>query len=242
MNADKFFERELEIFRTDSEAASQYFHAFLSVHDAAREYTKVYELLSGATLFWNTLLSGLQTSSFVALGRVFDQDSVHNLDALIRMAQQNSDCLFSKEALGRRKQAASVEAPDWLENCIRDCYTPTPEDFRQIRKLVDKQRKIYQLRYKALRDKVYAHNAMMNRAETDLLFANTDIREIQSTLEFFSWLYDSLWQLFFNGKRPTFADSYVEPQDGIRIKITDEARRFLAAAAGIPREPEEIVK
>ena len=43
-----------------------------------------------APLFWNTVLGGLQAAAFVAMGRVFDQKSTHNVDRLLKLAQDTT--------------------------------------------------------------------------------------------------------------------------------------------------------
>src|SRR5450755_832398 len=99
------FERELEIFRTEAEAATQFLYAYLAIHQVAGRHRQVRDALNSAALFWNTNLGALQTSTFIALGRVFDQQakSKHNIDRLLRIAQDNLD-IFTKAALGIRKQ------------------------------------------------------------------------------------------------------------------------------------------
>ena len=86
---DAQFERELEVFRTEAETGIQFFYAYLTVHAVAAKNEAVYRLLNKAPLFWNTSLGALQTAAFIALGRVFDQNSTHNLDRLLRVAQDN---------------------------------------------------------------------------------------------------------------------------------------------------------
>ncbi len=45
------FERELEVFRTEAEAAMQFFYAYLTVHAVAADHKPVYRLLNTAPLF-----------------------------------------------------------------------------------------------------------------------------------------------------------------------------------------------
>jgi hypothetical protein len=195
------FERELEVFRTEAEAGTQFFYAYLAVHSVAADHEPVSKLLNRTPLFWNTCLGALQTASFVALGRVFDQDSAHNVNKLLRVAQDNPQ-IFSKVALGRRKQGNDPEPPLWLDENLRDAYEPTPRDFRRIRGHVRKRRKTYESKYKELRDKVFAHRAVSNDAESAELFGKTNIRELQRMFAFLGSLYEALWQLFFNGRKP----------------------------------------
>lgn len=54
------FEQELEVLRTEAEAAAQYFYSYLTIHAVAGERKPVDRLLNSSALFWNTTLSALQ--------------------------------------------------------------------------------------------------------------------------------------------------------------------------------------
>src|SRR5438552_14088519 len=77
-DASAEFEQELEVLRTEAEAAAQFFYSYLTIHAVAGDHRSVYRLLNGSALFWNTILAGLQTSTFIVLGRILDQSSAHN--------------------------------------------------------------------------------------------------------------------------------------------------------------------
>jgi hypothetical protein len=115
---DARFESEFEIFRTEAEAATQFFFGYLALHAVAYQHRSVHALLNRAPLFWNTCLGALQTSAFIALGRVFDQQSTHNLDKVLRIGQDHPQ-IFSKAALARRKQGTNSERPGWLDDFMR---------------------------------------------------------------------------------------------------------------------------
>src|SRR5208282_2601524 len=134
---DLMFVHELEVFRKEAEASIQFLYAFFAVHAVAADHESVHKLLNQAPLFWNTSLGALQTAAFVALGRVFDQTSRHNVDVLIRKAQQHPE-IFSKTALARRKQGTNPTPPEWLDNFLSNVYEPTPQDFRRLRAHVDR--------------------------------------------------------------------------------------------------------
>jgi hypothetical protein len=240
---DTQFEHELEVFRTEAESGIQFFYAYLAVHAVAEHHQSVYQLLNKAPLFWNTSLGALQTAAFIALGRVFDQNSTHNLDRLLRAAQSNLQ-LFSKAALGRRKQGANVEPPEWLEDYLSDVYEPTPQDFRRLRSYVRKWRKIYESNYRDLRHKLFAHKEVADRADIDALFAKTNINELQRMFTFLSSLHGALWQLFFNGRKPVLRPqrysvkrmrdlpSPANRGKALQERILHEAEQFLTTLAG----------
>ena len=137
---------------------AQFLFAFLAVHDVAYRRTAVHELLNRAPLFWNTCLAALQTSDFIALGRVSDSDSLHNVNQLLRLAQDNRTQLFSKAALARRKQAASSNAHERLGEYLRYVAEPSAgDDFRRIRKLMARWRRTYEAHYRDVRHRLLAH-------------------------------------------------------------------------------------
>lgn len=200
-NAEAQFADELEVFRKDAEQAIQFFYANLAVNAAAARDKRILQLLNRAPLFWNTALGALQTSSFIALGRIFDQKSTHNIDRLLGIAQQNPG-IFSKAALAGRKRRDSENADEWLDEFLRDVYLPTPDDFRRLRKYVARRRKTYESNYRDLRHKVFAHNVCSDTKEVEALFAKTNVRELQQLLTFLSRLREALWHLFHNGSKP----------------------------------------
>lgn len=236
------FEQEMEIFRGEAEAAAQFFYAYLTVHAVAADHKSVYQLLNRSALFWNTALGALQTATFITLGRIFDQGSPHNIDRLLGLAQKNR-AIFSKAALGKRKQGSASIPPDWLPDYLRDAYEPKVADFRRLRAHVNKRRLMYQAKYKDLRHKVFAHKELADRTAVSALFAKTNIRELQRLLAFLGSLHEALWQLFFNGRRPALRPrryslkrmrdlpSPTERRQGVQERITHELERFLMAAA-----------
>lgn len=244
---DVHFERELEVFRTEAEAGTQFFYAFLAVHAVAADHKAVYKLLNDAPLFWNTTLGALQTAAFIALGRVFDQGSAHNIDKLLRIPRDNPQ-IFSKAALSRRKQGDNPIPQEWLGQYIEDAYEPTAVDFRRIRAHVRRRRKIYECNYRDLRHKVFAHKEVSDRAETAALFGRTNIRELQRMFTFLGSLHEALWQLFFNGRKPVLRPvrysvermrdlpSPAVRRSAVQERITHEAEQFLVCASSLVQE------
>lgn len=202
-NPERDFERELEVFRTECQGAIQFFYSWQTVHAVAGSDKAVQRALNDAPLFWNTSLSALQVATFIALGRVFDPDQKnHNVSRLLALGHKNLG-IFSKEALADRKRKLSANADEWLPEYLSSVYEPSSEDFRRLKQHVAVRRRIYEANYKALRHGVFAHRGPLERADVDALFAKTNIRELQQLLVFLNRLYEALWQLLFNGIKPT---------------------------------------
>lgn len=173
------FERELEIFRIETQGAIQFVYAWQAIHDVAAADDRVLKTINRSPLFWRTNLGGLQIAAMIALGRVFDPDQGnHNVSRLLSMAHGNLQ-LFSKTALAERKRSLDRNADTWLPEYLRSSYEPTSADFRRLKRYLSQRRKTYLENYRDLRHKVFAHRAPIDEAGLEALFARTNIRELQ---------------------------------------------------------------
>lgn len=231
------FESELEVFRREAESAVQFFYAWRTVNEVAAKNKAVFAALNKAPLFWKTTLGALQTSAFIALGRVFDQEQdTHNIDRVLRIAQRNLE-IFSLEALAERKRRLSPNSHEWLSEYLKTAYVPTEDDFRRLRKHVDARRKVYVASFRGLRHKVFAHKQLFKQDEAHALFANAKVKDLQQLLVFLRRLHDALWGLFFNGSKPVlrparYSVSQMRAQprrhgQSLQERLTHETEAFL---------------
>ena len=128
MSLEKAFLAELNIFERETRQAAQFLYSELAVHLTASKTSAVQDLLNKTPLFWTTVLAALQTSVFITLGRIFDQNSPHNIDRLLKAAQKghHEQQIFSRKALGIRKQDSQLDRPDWLSRCFMS-KPPVPD-------------------------------------------------------------------------------------------------------------------
>lgn len=235
------FEQELEVFRREAESAVQFFYAWLSVHQVASRNEEVKDLLNTAPLFWNTALGALQSSAFIALGRVFDKErDTHNIDRLIRLAQNNPN-IFSLDALAERKRRLAPTADEWLTDYLTSAHVPTHDDFRRLRKHVSARRKIYEANFRPVRHNVFAHKHLSHQVDQQALFAKVSVPEIQQVLVFLRRLHQALWDLLFNGKKPVLRPARYSVTQMLALpkangaslqeRLTREAERFLKSTA-----------
>lgn len=234
------FEQRLEVFRTEIESAIQYFYSYLAIHSALAN-ARVNGAINSATLFWATVLGGLQKSTFMALGRIFDNDSKFNISALIRHAQDNR-AVFSREELKKRRmQESPKSAIDWDEY-VQGKYEVKAADLRGIRKRIAEHRKIYEEKYRDIRNKHFGHKEVTG-AELNALFSRTNIRELQQTLAFLSSVHRALRDLYSNGIKPTLRRQRISVQQikkrklapyqtvYVQERVFSEAEEFLKRAS-----------
>jgi hypothetical protein len=195
------FEDELEVFRKEADEAVQHLYAYLTMHAVAADDRAVRQLYNAFPLFWLTTLRGLQTSLFMVLGRIFSQDSEHNIDGLLGIAEADQE-IFSRESLAKRK---SVIAGLNVEAYVSDAHVPPREDFRGFRREVKKWRKIYEANYREVRNQIFAHAEVSQPEEVGALFAKTNIQELELLVTDLVTLHRRLQGCLQNGTRPVEA-------------------------------------
>lgn len=195
------FADELENFRMEEEGAQQFFFGYLALQHIPGANSAVLKKLNDTPTFWITARYSLLLAAFVALGRIFDQDhkSVHNIDKLLR-AVSDEIALFNPASLEARRIAEGMD-PTFAREYASDKYTLTSADIRSMRKAVGQWRRIYEARYRDIRHLVMAHRGVP-RSQVDALFAETKIDEMKEMLGFLHALYEGLWGLHVNGRKP----------------------------------------
>src|SRR5262249_1575812 len=161
--------------------------------ELARRKRQVSRFLDRNAFFWNTVLSGLQTSALITLGRVFDTDSrSHRLDKLMSIASSNL-AIFSKTAL-------SVRLPLLDPLSLRQTASqPRPADFRRLKRQIGKPRKLSAKNAKEFRHKMLAHKEVVDKDEITALLSGTRVSEIQRIIVFLISLHKALSGLYQNG-------------------------------------------
>lgn len=197
----KEFEDELEIFRRETQSGTQFFYSYLAINAVIGDDKEALDAVNETPLFWATNIGALQTAFFIVLGRIFDQQSPHNLDKLLSKAQKHPE-IFTKASLGKRKRQGNPIEPEWLPEYLNRAHEPTFKDFRRLRKHVRNYRKIYKLNYRNIRHKIYAHKELSDRSDIKELYRRTRVGELQKIFVFLNKLYESLWELFHNGRKP----------------------------------------
>jgi len=238
MAASQAFEEELSHFRNQAEGTTQIFGAFIGINNSISLWPEIRDAIQPAALFWNTIIAALQTSVFIGLARMFDHGSEHNIYRLIALAQGNpvkgEACPLSVSALRLRKRGNSPSDPEWLDNFIAGISDPSADDFRSLRKSVDERRRVYERKYRPIRHRHYAHSETIDKAELSKLFAQTNIGEIESLLDFVCALHEALIESFNNGsplRLNVDDDGRNQRMRGLYARIQGDAQKTLDAIA-----------
>ena len=230
------FKEELQVFGNEVEEAMQCLYAEQTIHNVARENTKVYQALNRNAAFWKLAGRALQANAIIVLGRIFDRDSrTHGIKRLLNLATRHPD-IFSKAALEKRKLP---HAGKHTAEFMRTVYIPKKRDFERLQKYADKQRAIYNRYYLDLRNKFFAHR---ERVDTTVVFANASIPRLERLLAFLDQLQDALWHLFENGRKPVLRPVRYSGKRILESPLPKGLHRNQAAQEWITRETEKFLK
>jgi AbiU2 len=175
-NLHKHFHRELA-------TASHTFFLWKAINNIAAADRSIYRGLNDQALTWNTVTHSLQTTFFIALGRLFDTNGeAFSCHSYLRTCINNID-EFGKDALRARKVAESNgrEEP-WLARYMEEAYVPTALDFQKLRRELSYRHARYETVYRPIRHQIFAHANAATLDGMDTLFANTDLIPIPLTL------------------------------------------------------------
>lgn len=195
------FRQELEYFRCDVEGGLQSLYAYLAFHNIASQRQSLLRALRKAPLLWNTLLAALQNNQFILLGRLFDRTTAHNAYKLLEFARTHM-ALFSKEALALRKANGAKTTPPWVAEYVAQAYVPHPSDFARLASYLEKRSQLYLDKFRAIRSKVVAHKVIADPEEIKVLYSQSKYGEIIDIYIFLHRLYECLWELLENGRKP----------------------------------------
>jgi hypothetical protein len=195
---NKFLD-ELAIFHDEQSMAQRYFFGYLTIRSRAAKDSKLRGVIRSNPWFWITVDHSLLQATFIALGRIFDQDSrsPHKIDKLMSAVSSNRQ-EFSRDAYRGRLRAKGLSAEE-VATYAKQAHELTVTEVRELKKEIAKWRRIYQTDYEDIRHKVFAHRELSDYDQINALFAKTKVDEVKKLLHFLNSLYLALLAAYHNG-------------------------------------------
>jgi len=202
LSSEEKFLKELNIFRNEVMLASKFLYTELAIRNIASKNKKVLSALNYSPTFWNIILSALQNSTFVTLGRIFDNNGKNSINKLLKFVQDNRD-IFTKESFKNRwiENSDRSKIDQWLPEYLKKVYIPTPNDLLEFGKFIDKQKRIYKKFYRPIRDQ-FSHRVLNTNEDVKVLFNKIQVNELEKFCTRLDGIYEALWQLYHNGRGP----------------------------------------
>lgn len=202
MSHEEEFLKELNIFRNEIDSALKSLYTELAIHQIAVDDKKILNALNLTPTFWNTVLNGLQHSTFIIIGRILGI-SKHNIWSLYTITKNNKN-IFTKESFERRflKDNKDINKSEkWYSEYIKNIYVPSDSDFTKLKIFTEKQIKLYIKIYRPVRDH-FGHKTHIYNQDIKVLFDAINIKDIEKFCIQLKGLHEALWQLYHNGRGP----------------------------------------
>jgi hypothetical protein len=193
--------------RGDVEVAIKTNYAYLKIHNLAARDRAIFDRYQRDAHFWTLSTLSLQTTFFIAFGRIFDHRrdsfSIHKVvDATIA-----NPAFFSKDALLRRRRRLNNGGldPDWLD-FVNQAWEPTTADLEPLRTALIPHYERFKVIYQPIRHKYFAHRGTDNQQAISELFSQTRISDVSEILGFLHTLIWSIQELANSARVPDLND------------------------------------
>lgn len=192
------FESALSALARDARSANVFVYTELTLHHFFGGDFEVLDRVNPHAGFWNGVLASLQTSGFIALGRLYDHDnSDYTIHALLEFIKKHPG-LFKPAALEQRRIRAGMPA-EQAQTFVVGASSLTLEDITNLRTEFEHYRLLYESHVQPIRHSVFAHAGRITPQERDALFTKVFIRELEKMVVFPLRLHRALFGLYMNG-------------------------------------------
>lgn len=220
-------ERLNQHFREEFAAAAHAFFLWKGINNCAAQDQAIHRGLNEQALLWNIITHSLQTTFFIALGRLFDTDGeAFSAHAFLRGCIASIE-QFGVDALRARKiSSAGGKEPDWLEKYMKDVYVPSLSDFQKLRGELSKRQAQYEEIYRPIRNQIFAHRDAKTMENVEALFGKTRIDQIEELLWFLYQIQQIVNQLLYNGLLAKIGDFDFSEEEHVVEDVRELLRRL----------------
>ncbi len=214
------------ILTNEVENALQSLYIYKEVNEFALEHPLALRRMNRHPEFWTATRHALQTTFIITLGRVFDtDDGTHSIHRLVAETVRHPE-YFSRSALEVRKRDSGLSPQD-LTDYMRDAFEPDAAALRKLRKALKLVTSKYEANFKPIRNKMFAHREMLDRAATQALISKGLMTDLEKLLYFVHDLLACIWQLFYNGNEPKLGEREYDYKRRAREATRGALKRLL---------------
>jgi len=196
---------EIDKFRIISESSLRFLYASIAFHEALSDESKV-KFLNRNPDYWRLFEASMLSNVFLSVRRLYEnKHDSFNVQKLISVFIQNIDD-FSLESVKRRKIANGALSSIQAEKYIEGKYEPNEDDFKNMAKYIRERSKRMKGVYTNVASKVYAHAIHFSHSEVLKPNQSLNLYEIEKALLSIWHVYEQVWQLYENGRRPELCE------------------------------------
>lgn len=211
-------------FSQEFASAAKAFFLWKGINECAANDREIYRGINEQAQTWNIITHSLQTTFFIALGRLFDTDGdAFSVHSYLRSCIKNIHQFSEAELRSRKIDDNNGKVPEWLETFVAEAYFPCESDFQRLRGELSKRQRQYEEIYRPIRNQIFAHKDVRAMESVESLFGKTRIEQIEALLWFLHQVKELVWQLLMNGRKTSIGDfDFTEEK-----YVVDDARALL---------------
>jgi len=229
--------RVFELIRGDVETAVKSNHTYLTINNLVVADSELGHKINRFPDFWTLNRLALQTTFFIAFGRLFDKRrDAWSVPKLVDETISKSG-LFSKAQLRERKLRVGLPGPssipNWLDESIQGAWEPTATDLVFLKTELEPYCDKFHAIYAPIRHSYYAHRGKEDEGAIAALFSKTQLGEVNEILRFLYTLVVAIQELANNGTRPDLTN--VRSYEAYVANIKKRTEEFVHTAVAAER-------
>ena len=215
-------------FSAEYKIVAQSFYTWKLVNNIASKDSKIFESLNENSTTWNIILYSLQSTYFIALRRIFDNDeNAFSADGLLKSCIENIS-EFGKDKIAERKIGDSSDKPEWLDKYLEGVYQIEQKDIQILRGELSKQKKTYEDKFRSIVNKVFAHREIKYLENSNSLFVGATVGDIEDIINFLFQIDRILFDLFHNGRFQNIGSYHFKEEEYLLKDINSLLRKISA--------------
>lgn len=213
--------QNLYILQSEAESTIRALHA-LKQYTVLRGSETHVKKMNENVHFWLLFQRALLSKLFIGIRRLFENDSdTYNFQRILTDIKKNIS-EFQPDALEQRKMTGKAERPEWIDEYMSKVHKPTEADFDALARMVRPHRKRMAGVYTTAATKVFAHAVHTDTNGINNLLQGTNFEEIEEGLNVIWHFYEEVWQMYENGRQPSFQQSAYPYANEVRECVTRE--------------------
>jgi hypothetical protein len=205
----------LNTLRNETETTIRVLFALQAFNELLRDKTNVNKVNENV-YFWLIFESSLNTKLLIGIRRLFENKSgTFNFQKFIDLCKKDI-FKFSKASFEKRRiEEAGAARPEWLDDYLKTVYTPTKEDFNELSKLVRNCSKKMKGVYSDAASTIFAHAVHTDTTVIQNMLSKIRFDEMEVALNALWHVYEQVWQMYHNGRKPLFEISAYPHKDEV---------------------------
>jgi hypothetical protein len=194
---------EIGKLRIESESSLRFLYSLIAFNEAMTSSETVNKINKNPD-FWRLFEASMFSNVFIAIRRLYEKRPSY-----FCIQRFTENCIanveeFSLSSIRDRKFREGALSYEEASRYISNKYEPSEEDFKEMSAFIRSRSKNMKGIYSDVASTVYAHAIHFSHSEVLSANQTLNLHEIERALLSVWHVYEQVWQLYENGRKPTY--------------------------------------